>query len=359
MAYASFVQPIAAEWEKSIFGRVRLLTRLSSLLVFHKRGMTLALHRNTSLSGMTLGAAAFALMTAIDTIFKLLAANHPAHQILFVNSCFGLLPVFAWAGMTGGWARLQTLRPAQHLLRGSASVASAFAAIYAYSRLPLTDFYAIVFAGPLIVTVLSALWLGEKVGPMRWAAILAGFAGILIVAFPTGGAPQSADMTAGRLAAFASIVCYAISVNMIRRMRIGESNLVFGFYGYFAALLIAGALWLMQGAPQLDGGAIVELALSGTLSGIATICLITAYHRAPVALVAPFQYTQIIWGAAAGYALWAHIPEARLVMGATVVAACGLFVIYQELRGEEPGDQAAAITPFLISMTRPMRRARS
>jgi len=74
------------------------------------------------------------------------------------------------------------------------------------------------------------------------------------------------------------------------------------------------------------------LAMSGMLAGIATICLMTAYHRTPVSLVAPFQYTQIIWGAIAGYVLWAHRPDARLVLGAVVVAACGLFVIYREMR---------------------------
>ena len=71
------------------------------------------------------------------------------------------------------------------------------------------------------------------------------------------------------------------------------------------------------------------------LAGISTICLITAYHRTPVSLVAPFQYTQIIWGAVAGYAIWSHMPEVRLVTGAIIVAACGLFVIYREMRGKD------------------------
>lgn len=283
---------------------------------------------------MSLGAAAFALMTSVDTIFKLLAANHPAHEILFVNGVFALLPIVIWAQMTGGLGRLQTLRPARHMIRGAFSVMSAFAAIYAYSRLPLTDFYAIVFAGPLVVTALSSVWLGEKVGLARWAAIAAGFVGILIIASPPDGQTPEASMVAGRIAAFISVVCYALSVIMIRRMRLSESNLAFSFYGYLMALFISGAMIMLYGAPTLSGNDVGCLALSGTLAGISSICLITAYHRTPVALVAPFQYTQIIWGAVVGYALWAQMPEARLVMAATVVAACGLFVIYRELRGE-------------------------
>lgn len=290
---------------------------------------------HSSLSGMMLGAVAFALMTSSDVIFKLMAENHPAHQILLVNGCFALIPVLSWAMMTGGLSRLRTTHPVQHFVRGSVSVLSAFAAIYAYSRLPLTDFYAIVFAGPLIVTALSAFWLGEKVDRMRWMAIAAGFAGILIVTNPFGDGAHNAAGTAGRIAAFVSIFCYSLSVIMIRRMRLGESSLAFTFYGYLASTVIGGTLFLLNGGPALHGGDIAHLALSGTLAGIATICLLTAYHRTPVALVAPFQYTQIIWGALAGYMLWGYIPGGHLIAGAAVVAACGLFIIYQEMRAKD------------------------
>jgi drug/metabolite transporter (DMT)-like permease len=136
---------------------------------------------------MILAAAAFALMTCMDTIFKLVSVGHPAYQILLINALFALVPVVGWSLLTGGLARLQTMRPVQHIVRGSMGVMSSFAAIYAYSRLPLTDFYAIVFAGPLIVTAMSAFWLGEKVEPARWLAIVVGFSGIMIIADPFEG----------------------------------------------------------------------------------------------------------------------------------------------------------------------------
>src|ERR1700722_15436618 len=145
--------------------------------------LTLFPTQRSSLSGVMLGAVAFALLTSVDTIFKLMATRgFPAHQILLINACFAILPILAWTMMTGGLVRLHTARPAQHIARGGISVMSALAGIYAYSRLPLTDFYAIVFAGPLIVTAFSSFWLGEKIGPERWLAIACGFAGILIVA---------------------------------------------------------------------------------------------------------------------------------------------------------------------------------
>lgn len=288
---------------------------------------------SSSLSGMIMAAVAFALLTAMDTIFKLVAAGHPAHQILFVNACFALVPVLGWTALTGGVGRLRTLRLPQHLARGCTSVLSAFAAIYAYSRLPLTDFYAIVFAGPLIVTVMSSFWLGEKVDALRWMAILCGFSGILIVTNPFGheGSTNIA-LLGGRFAALMSVFCYALSVVMVRRMRMGESNMAFSFYGYVSSLVVGGIVLWIKGGPALGLFDIGHLALSGFLAGVASICLMTAYHRTPVALIAPFQYTQIIWGAVAGYFLWDHVPDLRLMIGAVIVAASGLFIIYREMR---------------------------
>jgi drug/metabolite transporter (DMT)-like permease len=294
---------------------------------------------HSSFSGMALAGVAFALLTSVDTIFKLISEGHPAYQILFVNSCFALIPIFVWVTLTGGPTRLRTLRLPQHLARGSTSVLSAFAAIYAYSRLPLTDFYAIVFAGPLIVTALSAFWLGEEVDRSRWFAIGVGFTGILFIANPFQPSMQSQGaMFLGRFAAFISVFCYALSSVMVRRMRLGETNVAFSFYGYVAALLIGGVLYMARGAPPLAIGDVSYLMLSGTLAGMSSICLMTAYHRTPVALVAPFQYTQIIWGALAGYLIWKHVPDANLVMGATIVAGSGMFVIYREFKARANGD---------------------
>ncbi|MDX2027960.1 MAG: DMT family transporter [Alphaproteobacteria bacterium] len=291
-----------------------------------------------SVPGMAMGAIAFALMTALDVVFKLMAEGHPAHQIIFVNGCFALIPIFGWALLTGGLHRLHTTHPVHHAFRGVIAVAAAFSAIYAYSRLPLANFYAIVFTGPLIVTLLSAIFLKEAIDRERWIAIGGGFFGVLIVTHFFGdlpNAPPTIDVTAGRIAAFISVFCYALSVIIVRRMRLGESNVSFSLYGHLAAISIGGAILFVQGGPALSPDDIAHLALSGFLGGTATICLMTAYQRAPVALVAPFQYTQIIWGALAGYMLWGRVPDIYLIVGAVIVAACGLFVIYRETHAKE------------------------
>lgn len=291
-----------------------------------------------SLPGMALGALAFALMTGLDVIFKLMAMGHPAHQIIFANGCFALIPIFGWAMATGGLGRLRTVHPVHHGIRGIIAVLAAFSAIFAYSRLPLANFYAIVFTGPLIVTLLSAVFLKEPIDRERWIAIGGGFFGVLVVTHFFGGLSNvspTVDVTAGRIAAFISVFCYALSVIIVRRMRLGESNVAFSLYGHLAAIIIGGAILALYGGPPLSPSDISLLALSGFLGGAATICLMTAYQRAPVALVAPFQYTQIVWGALAGYLLWGRVPDIYLVVGAVIVAACGLFVIYRETHTKE------------------------
>ena len=294
---------------------------------------------------MALAAASFALLSSTDIIFKLLATNgHPVYQILFFNGCFAMLPILLWTMATGGLGRISTTRLPQHLARGATSVASAFAAIYAYSRLPLTDFYAIIFAGPLIVTAMGAFWLGEKIETERWWAIGIGFSGILVVTNPLASPilnghhaldPSQSAHLLGRFAAFVSVFCYALSVIMIRRLRAFETNMSFSFYGYLASLTICGGICLIRGMPDMAMGDIAHLALSGTMGGIASICMMTAYHRTPVALVAPFQYTQIIWGAIAGFVIWQHVPSHHLMAGAAIVAASGLYVIHQEMKAKD------------------------
>lgn len=295
---------------------------------------------------MALAAIAFALLTCSDTIFKLLASGgHPAYQILLINGCFALLPILLWTRLTGGFGRLSTTRLPQHLARGATSVVAAFASIFAYSRLPLTDFYAIVFAGPLVVSIMGAFWLGEKIDAARWVAIIIGFLGILVVVNPLASpilnsrhhvmtAHEGAAMF-GRMAAFGSVFCYALSVTMVRRMRVNESNMSFSFYGFLASLSICACLCIILGTPDISWSDVGHLALTGVLTGIASICMMTAYHRTPVALVAPFQYTQIIWGAIAGFVIWQHVPSHHLMAGAAIVAGSGLYIIHLEMKAKE------------------------
>ncbi len=296
------------------------------------------------LSGMMLGAVAFALCTAIDTVFKLMAGHHPSYQILVVNGLIALCPILLWTAVTGGLRRLHTSRLLLHLLRGGISTSSAYLAIYAYSHLHLTDFYAIIFAGPLMVATLSSVFLREAMGLHRVLAIIVGFSGVIVAFDPfqnvsAQGGVADPDILLARFSALGAVACYAVSVVLIRHMRSRETNMTFSFYGYLASISVGLCILLIRhdpDLPMLTGHDWRYLVTAGLMSGFSSIALMTAYHRTPAVLVAPFQYTQMIWAAVSGYVLWAHIPSLKLIVGAAIVAASGFYIIYSEMRPKQP-----------------------
>lgn len=289
------------------------------------------LRRDTSetMSGILLAASSFAFSSGGDVIYKLLAAGHPSYQIMAVNSLFALIPVFLCVWWFGGARIIHTARPARHIMRAMLGLSSTLCGVFAFRYLPLTEVYAIIFAGPLLVTALSSRFLGEKVDRAGWLAIGGGFAGVLIVIAPAAmtTAQASQNFWLGRAAALLCVLFYALSVLMVRSMKSHETSLTFSVFGYGVAMTAGLVLWLLFGAPPLTAQELHMLVLAGLINSIGSLCLTEAYCRTPIALVAPFQYTQIVWGALAGFILWHNIPPPSLVAGAAVVMACGLFLL--------------------------------
>ena len=282
------------------------------------------LQRHTAIKGIAFAASGFALFVVVDSLAKLLSAGYPLHQILFSNALFGLIPVMILAGIGGGAQRLRTRRLRLHLLRGLFSLATAYAAFFAYSRMSLADAYAIIFAGPLLVTVLSVPLLGEVVGWRRWTAVVVGFVGVLVMLRPGSGI-----FGVGAVGAFAAAMFYALSVTMVRRMAAGESSASFAFYGLGTSAVVCGALLFWQARPPAPAD-LPLFGAGGLIMGCALICLVSAYRSAPVAVVAPFHYTQIVWGAVIGYLVWGDVPHEAAIVGGSLVIASGLYILHRE-----------------------------
>jgi drug/metabolite transporter (DMT)-like permease len=246
------------------------------------------------------------------------------HQLLFSNALFALVPVIAVSARRGGLARLRTRRPGMHLLRGLCGMFGGLLAFYAYSRLPLADAYSIIFATPLLITALSVPILGEQVGWRRWSAVGVGFVGVLIMLQP-GVAP----IGIGSLAALGAACASALSILLVRKLSATESTAGIALYSNLTVLVGMGALLAFDHVvPNL-----VDLALmaaAGFIGGTALLVLIDAYRHAPAALVAPFQYSQMLWAILLGFAIWGDLPEPAKLLGAAVVAASGLFILYRE-----------------------------
>jgi drug/metabolite transporter (DMT)-like permease len=275
-------------------------------------------------AGIGLGALAFALFTAMDTMIKWLSAGYPVHELVFTNALFSLVPVGLVSLRRGGIARLRTRRLQLHVLRGLCGLAGGFLAFYAYSRLPLADAYSIIFATPLLITALSVPVLGEQVGWRRWSAVGIGFLGVLIMLQP-GATP----IGPGSMAALAAACCSAFSILLVRKLSTTESTAAIALYSNLTVVIAMGVL-LPFGMTVPNLPDFLLMAASGLVGGTALLVLIAAYRRAPAALVAPFQYSQMVWAILLGFLIWGDVPDPAKLLGAAIVAGSGLFIVYRE-----------------------------
>ena len=275
-------------------------------------------------AGIGFGALAFGLFSLMDALVKWLSASYPVPQILVCNALFALIPVGAMVIRRGGLPQLRTRRLGLHLLRGVLGTTGGLLGFYAFSQLPLADAYAIIFATPLLITALSMPILGEAVGWRRWSAVLVGFVGILVMLRP-GLAP----IGLGSLAALGAACASACAILLVRKLSATETTTSIAFYSNLVAVVLAGALF----SPTFLVPSLLDLSLmaaSGLIGGSALLVLIAGYRRSPAALVAPFQYTQMLWAILLGALLWGDLPAPAMLLGASIVAASGLFILYRE-----------------------------
>jgi drug/metabolite transporter (DMT)-like permease len=280
----------------------------------------------TNLRGIALIVAAFALFSVVDSLMKHLTGTYSLVQTMFFNACFSLFPVVGFALARGGPRMLATKRPGVQLVRGLTGSAAGLGAFFAFARMPMADVYAILFSSPLIITALSGPMLGERVGPRRWAAVLVGFAGVLFMLRPT----QSV-VNVGTLGALVSAVCFALSALIVRRMSDAETAPSWPFYGNLLTVALLApwqsAVWVTPRLADLP-----LMAATGLIGGTALLCLFAAFRMAPGAVVAPFQYTQMLWGVLYGAVIFGDMPDPSLALGAGIVIASGLYVLRAESR---------------------------
>lgn len=290
-------------------------------------------------SGIMLAIGAFAFFSVMDVLVKLLSARYSVPQIIFFNCVFSMMPILAYAAMTGGiYNNVRTTRMRMHLMRSCIGVVGGMSGFYAYSRMPIADAYALAFAAPLFITALSVPILKEQVGWRRWTAVGVGFAGVLVMLRPGAGV-----VDIGAFAALGGAFCYSVNMLIARRMRGTEKPVSFAFYSTLTSLVVsAGILPLVWVAPT--AGDIGLHAAAGLIAGGSVIALLTAFRQAPAAVVAPFQYSQMIWGVLSGYLIWGFVPDVWLGVGAAIVIGSGLYILYREtVLGR--GAAAKAVSP--------------
>jgi drug/metabolite transporter (DMT)-like permease len=264
------------------------------------------------------------LFSCMDALVKLATDRHPTGQIVFFRNLFALLPLYFFVRQAGGLAILRTQRLGQHILRSLGGIASMIFLFLAYAWMPLADAVAIGLSGPIFLTALSVPLLGEHVGWRRWAAVFAGFIGILVITRPGSGVFGPAA-----LLPLAGAFFYALAMVQIRKLSTSEPPARIVFYFTISAVIV-GAIslpWQWVTPTPLSLAYLIGI---GFVGGFAQMAMTHAFRLAPVAVVAPFDYTALVFATGFGYAIWGQIPDRYIWAGAAIVIASGLYILHRE-----------------------------
>jgi len=284
-----------------------------------------ALKQNRLLGiGLRIGAATcFGFMAAMIKLGDQAGIALP--ELAFYRFAFGLPPLLLWIAFTGNFDAWRTKRPLAHLGRGMLGLSTMVTAFAALTFLPLAESATIGFAAPLFSVILSYLILSEPVGRHRWSAVAIGFVGVLIVMRPGGTHLPPVGLALAVAAAFGT-AAVTITIRQIGRT---ESTPTIVLWFTLFSIFATGLLMPFFGqAHDLHGWGIL-LAL-GLFGGIGQLFLTSALRFAPVSVVVPFDYTQLLWAVLLGWLLWDTHPPASTWAGAAVIVASGLYTIYRE-----------------------------
>ena len=279
-----------------------------------------------------------------DAIVKSLTDDYPVLQILTVRIFFVLLVFLLATGFLYGWPML---RDSPHkgllLLRGVIAF-FAFGSYYlALAVIPMADASAVYMTAPLFITALSVPLLGEKVGRHRWAAVITGFLAVLLIINPTSALFQIESALP-----LISALFYSMIPIITRKVGMSAHVLAMTTYNaaaYFGACLLATALvyffpptanvpailmtiashWIMP-----DPLSLMWMFVSGMIFGIAVLCITQAYRIASVSVVAPFEYSYLVWMILLGYLIFDEIPGIRTLTGGVIIVACGIYIMCRE-----------------------------
>jgi drug/metabolite transporter (DMT)-like permease len=285
----------------------------------------LARRRARAIAAIVGAAATFAIAA---TLVKLVAPNIPTVQIVLARCVISLAALTPLIVRAGGIRTLRTRNPAWHLLRTVAGFGGMITAFYGYATLPLAEVTALGFTMPLFLTVLSIPLLGEKVGIRRASAVVVGFLGVLLILRP--GA--SAIPLGPALVVVFGAVCWAMAMIAIRRMgEGGESNVTIVAWFSIGGTLLAGGLTLpVWVTPSLfETLALIGVGLAST---VAQLLMTDAYRRGEPTIVAPFEYSGILWTALIGMLLFDEQPSPTMFAGVAVLVACGLYILHREVK---------------------------
>ena len=293
----------------------------------------------SNITGVLLSLGGFALYSTHDVVVKLLGGFYTPFQILFFSVLFSFPLVLLFILSNPRTGSLWPHHPAQMTVRVLSASLTGFCAFYAFSVLPLPQTYALLFLTPIFITIFSIPILGERVGIHRGFSVMIGFIGVLIVLQPGINA-----FTLGHAAGIIAAVSAAVNSLITRRIGQKEKTSVMLLYPLFGNFLIMGVIMPFVYVPmplQHLGG----IALISCLGFVAMFCIVGAYKAASASVIAPMQYSQILWAGFFGFLFFGDQISFSFVAGAALIVLSGLYIVKREW------NQGRSLKPVLSNGT--------
>lgn len=271
-----------------------------------------------ALTGIALQVAAVACFALLDTTTKFISASVPVLMALWFRYAFQAVATTVAVLPVRGRSLLRTAHPRFQCLRGVLLLTSSMLAFFSLKYMPVGEFTAIVMISPLVITLLASLTLGERVSALRWALVIGGFLGTLIIIRP---GDDTFDWT--MLLPLALVATHAWFQILTSRLARTEDPVTMHFYtGWVGTLIASLALpfaWTWLDSWTLWGG----LVLMGVMGTVGHFMMILAYGRAPASTLTPFLYTQIGFAMIGGWLAFSHVPDRWSIFGIALIATCG------------------------------------
>lgn len=276
------------------------------------------------LAGILLIVAAMMVVPFMDALAKFLSDRYSILQLTWARFFFHLSILAPIVLYRHGAAALRPARPLLQLLRSAFTLLATILFFAAIARMPIADALALLFVSPMVVTALSPVMLGERVGVRRWAAVIAGFAGALIILRPGFGVAQ-----AGSFLAVGAGVSYAFYTLLTRKLSGGTPPLV-----TLAWTAVTGAVAMTIAViPGWITPLPVDLLMMAGIGAIAAaghFLLIRAFDHAPASMLAPYSYSEIVMATAVGWFIFNDFPDGWTWTGIAVIVASGIYISWRE-----------------------------
>lgn len=266
-------------------------------------------------------------LSSMDLALKQMVEHYPSMQVVFLR-CVLSAPFLGFWMIVRNRKGFRVKYPAYHLLRAMIGLIMLYAISECFRELQLADAYAIFFAAPLLITLLSGPVLGEKAGPFRLSAALVGFVGVLIVVQP---GMHSQLISYGAIMGLVAVVAYSFMALLLRRLGPHDGTVAIAFWFVALVGLGAGLLSIVNWRP-IQWQHWPWMVLLGVCGTFGQLFLTAAFKRASVAVIAPLDYTHMIWAVLYGFLFWGHLPGVSTWIGTAVIVSSGLYIIFREQR---------------------------